>query len=549
MSEKPTRSELIGAYESAVGNLIIRGGELHGACPGCGGDPSKPSDRFWINRDGGFGCRGCKPGGGNPDAFIAIMKALGFDNNGEDTGTYAFKPGDPAPMPPAPEEYGCTVDQFWEKIGLPRDDSKGITDSTRKINDEIGVVPSTRIPFYDLDDNEVSVTHRVQVEGKDKYRYEFECKAAIYGLEWYEAAQKIGKLVIVEGQSDKLTVETYGIPVYGLPGAGQVRLLTKENTEGIARFYAVTEPDEAGQKFPKAIQDRLREVGVYAPVLRVELDAKDSNASYQLDPATAKQRFKRACLNARGLRPSKLRLHWATDIYKATFPPMRWVLPGLIPEGLAVLFSAPKVGKSFMAVQVAMAVAQGRKIWSHWQPEKGRVLCVDLEQPIGVQMQGRLRRHGVARDNYQTQIVDECPRIGDGFLEEMDIYLEENPDCRLVVVDVWSNIKPAVQRGGNAYDVEYRYCRKLAQLFLRRKACCMVLHHDRKGADGGITESASGSKALTGAANVLLWLERGVGETDGTMKVTGRDVEDAVLACEFRDRAWTVHPPEEGERF
>lgn len=540
---RPTHAEIVGAYEATTGKLKLAGSEHHGPCPVCGGE-----DRFWINRDGGLGCRGCEPSESNPGAFKAIMSALGFgDPEAPDTYPAPLKFVDPPE--PKPEKYGCTLEQFWELCGLEAREDAGITESSFWINEDVGRVVSVRIPFHDADGNEISVTHRVQVEGRDKYRYESGSKAAIYGLEWYEAAQAKKKLVIVEGQSCKLTVQSYGIPVYGLPGSTQAKLLTKENTDGIERIYVVQERDPAGEKFPKAIAARLKEVGVAAPVLVIHLDAKDSNDAFKLNPETAEQRFKRACLDARGLRTSRVKLHWATDIDKATFPPMRWVVPGLIPEGLAVIFSAPKTGKSFWAVQVAMAVAQGKQLFGHWQPEKGRVLCIDLEQVVGVQMQGRLRRHGVAADGYQTQVADDWPRIGDGCLEEMDIFLEENPDCRLVVVDVWTNIKPVIKRGLNAYDAEYDYVKQLRGLFLRRHACCIVVHHDRKGSDGGITEQASGSKALTGGANALLWLQRPVGETDGTLTVTGRDVEDAVLECQFRDRAWTVWPQEDSERF
>ena len=73
----------------------------------------------------------------------------------------------------------------------------------------------------------------------------------------------------------------------------------------------------------------------------------------------------------------------------------------------------------------------------------------------------------------------------------------------------------------------------------------MVIHHDKKGGEGGITEKASGTKALVGGANALLWLQRPTGEQKATLTVSGREVEEATLDAEFRNRQWTVWPTEE----
>lgn len=51
-------------------------GQVQGPCPICDGD-----DRFWIHeKDGRFGCRGCEPGGQNPEAGKRIMSGLDKQN-------------------------------------------------------------------------------------------------------------------------------------------------------------------------------------------------------------------------------------------------------------------------------------------------------------------------------------------------------------------------------------------------------------------------------------------------------------------------------------
>ena len=66
---RPVLQDVLDAWP----NLNRRGREWVGPCPSCGG-----TDRFWVKQDGRIGCRGCNPGKDNPDAYRAIMEALGF---------------------------------------------------------------------------------------------------------------------------------------------------------------------------------------------------------------------------------------------------------------------------------------------------------------------------------------------------------------------------------------------------------------------------------------------------------------------------------------
>ena len=44
------------------------------------------------------------------------------------------------------------------------------------------------------------------------------------------------------------------------------------------------------------------------------------------------------------------------------FPPLSWVVPGLIPEGMSMLVGGPKIGKSWLSLGVALAVASGGRV-------------------------------------------------------------------------------------------------------------------------------------------------------------------------------------------
>lgn len=64
-------------------------------------------------------------------------------------------------------------------------------------------------------------------------------------------------LIIAEGESDAWTAWYHGYPALGIPGASMVNVLTIQHVAGVERLLAVAEPDEAGQRFPTAVANRI----------------------------------------------------------------------------------------------------------------------------------------------------------------------------------------------------------------------------------------------------------------------------------------------------
>jgi hypothetical protein len=49
----------------------------------------------------------------------------------------------------------------------------------------------------------------------------------------------------------------------------------------------------------------------------------------------------------------------AVELLATTFPEPRWAVPGILAEGLTFLAGAPKLGKSWLALNVSLAIASG----------------------------------------------------------------------------------------------------------------------------------------------------------------------------------------------
>src|SRR5687768_13596808 len=62
-----------------------------------------------------------------------------------------------------------------------------------------------------------------------------------------------------------------------------------------------------------------------------------------------------------------------------TFPPLEYVVPGMIPEGLTLTVGAPKIGKSWMKLGMGLAVASGGYAFGHLRVDARPVLYLALE--------------------------------------------------------------------------------------------------------------------------------------------------------------------------
>jgi len=60
-------------------------------------------------------------------------------------------------------------------------------------------------------------------------------------------------------------------------------------------------------------------------------------------------------------------------------PPLQWCVEGLIPEGFSLLVGGSKVGKSWAALDIGLAVASGNLALGYFKTTQGEVLYLALE--------------------------------------------------------------------------------------------------------------------------------------------------------------------------
>jgi hypothetical protein len=234
----------------------------------------------------------------------------------------------------------------------------------------------------------------------------------------------------------------------------------------------------------------------------------------------------------------------AADLMAMEFAPIKWVVPGYIPEGLTLLAGSPKIGKSWMALGLALAVAGGGKAFDEIECEPGRVLYLALEDNFR-RIKSRLQYMGVRSAPTALDIMTTWPTVDEDCVPQLELWLDQNPDARLVVVDVFAKIKSS--KGGNRpqYDVDYKDVTALQRLAIDRSIAIILVHHTRKMESEDPFDAVSGTRGLTGSADSTFVLTRATGQSRPALYGRGRDIEEIEREMEFNpgNGHWTVAGP------
>lgn len=171
-------------------------------------------------------------------------------------------------------------------------------------------------------------------------------------------------------------------------------------------------------------------------------------------------------------------------IMSTVFEPIRWTVPGYLAEGLSVLAGRQKLGKTWLAIDFALAVAVGGIAMGSVPVEQGDVLYIDMENgPRRIQrrietLQGQLRNHP---DLSRLEWVTEAPQLDKGFIPALEDWRQNVRQPRLVVIDVLQRIKPAGNANRNSYENDYSTFAPLQQWATKHGIAVLALHHTKKG--------------------------------------------------------------------
>jgi RecA-family ATPase len=225
-----------------------------------------------------------------------------------------------------------------------------------------------------------------------------------------------------------------------------------------------------------------------------------------------------------------------------TFQPLKFILPGLVPEGATLLVSRPKFGKSWFVLDIAIAIAAGRFTLGQLKPVQGDVLYLALEDGPR-RLQRRITKllpsfSGSWPSSFK--IATEWPRADQGGLDDIEHWLRAAKTPRLVTIDTLAQFRKLSNGRGQVYADDYAAIAGLQKLAQKYDIAIIIVHHDRKAEADDVFDTISGSLGLSAAADTLLIMKRQSGSV--TLHVRGRDVEETELALQFSKETcrWTI---------
>jgi hypothetical protein len=229
-------------------------------------------------------------------------------------------------------------------------------------------------------------------------------------------------------------------------------------------------------------------------------------------------------------------LYRMTDLLALQLAEPNWAVPGLLCEGLNILAGKPKLGKSWMALNLGITIAMGGMALGTSRTTAGDVLYLSLEDRLR-RVQGRARKilSGIQGQTglEKLQVAVEWPRQDAGGLEAVAKWAQEAQNPRLAIVDVWAKFRPQSRAGRSAYDQDYEHASALKSVADKHAFSLLVLHHCKKAPADDALDEISGTLGFAGSADGTLILTRARNENEAALFVTGRDVEDKKLALLF----------------
>lgn len=215
------------------------------------------------------------------------------------------------------------------------------------------------------------------------------------------------------------------------------------------------------------------------------------------------------------------------ELYDTAYPVAPPVVDEFLFPGLYLLAGAPKVGKSFLAAQIAYCVSSGTPLWQY-QTRQSTVLYLALEDSHK-RLQARMARMFDLASTVNLHFSVSAKQLTGGLLEQLAAFLEVYPDTRLIIIDTFQTIR-GFSGESYSYGSDYEAIGCLKRFADQHQLCLVVVHHTRKQRADDRFEQISGTTGLLGCADGAFLLQKDLRTgLQATLDVVGRDQPDQRL--------------------
>jgi len=209
-------------------------------------------------------------------------------------------------------------------------------------------------------------------------------------------------------------------------------------------------------------------------------------------------------------------------------PEIEFLIEDLLPLACLILLAGkPKLGKSLLALLIALSVGLGQSLWNK-KVRKGNVLFISTEDGV-IRLKKRIWKMLGNPVDFNPNFHFYC---GDLILTKKNVFEELKKTVAelkptLIVLDPLINLFRG--RELNSGEDMNEVLRPLQVLAKESRACVLVIHHVRKTGGDDPTDVVQGSTTISGVADGLLILRSLKGnnneEKKATLEVILKDAE------------------------
>ena len=217
------------------------------------------------------------------------------------------------------------------------------------------------------------------------------------------------------------------------------------------------------------------------------------------------------------------------EIMTEPLKPIEFVVDNLITQGLFILAGAPKIGKSWLALDICLSVAKGEPVLNA-KTTQGTALYLCLEDSR-IRIQNRLYEM-TDEPTEQLHFALIADTIGSGLEEQIERFISELPNTKIIFIDTLQKIRS--DPSDSTYATDYKELSVLKSIADKRSIAIVLVHHLRKTKDADPFNMISGTTGLSGCVDGSFVLsESKCGSRNAALYCVGRDIENREIELKF----------------
>ena len=179
------------------------------------------------------------------------------------------------------------------------------------------------------------------------------------------------------------------------------------------------------------------------------------------------------------IKPQDLEYISAIELQTKDLPPVVYYVDKILPQGLNLICSVPKLGKSWLALDLCLSICNGTP-FLNFKTKQAGCLYLALEDSYN-RLKGRMNKlldDKLAPNNFIYAIS--CNDLKNGFVKQIENFLFKHKDIKVIIIDTLQKIR-SESKNNNAYSHDYKELSMIKKLADEKGLCIILIHHLKKG--------------------------------------------------------------------